>query len=74
MVSHSTQRCREDQPPHLIGCKWKRLIELIEEGAGHVVSRETGRGVEVISCYEAGTMVSGCTGNRSDHGIRKLSH
>src|SRR5258706_1507571 len=37
----------------LIGCKWKRLLELIEEVRARV-SRETGRAVEVISCYEAG--------------------
>src|SRR5260370_37858717 len=37
----------------LIGCKWKRLLELIEELRARV-SRETGRAVEVISCYEAG--------------------
>src|SRR5260370_25405771 len=37
----------------LIGCKWKRLLALIEEGRARV-SRETGRAVEVISCYEAG--------------------
>jgi transposase len=37
----------------LIGCKWKKLLELIEEVRARV-SRETGRAVEVISCYEAG--------------------
>ena len=37
----------------LIGCKWKRLFELIEEVRARV-SREMGRAVEVISCYEAG--------------------
>src|SRR6266478_3285816 len=37
----------------LTGCKWKKLIELIEEVRARV-SRETGRAVEVISCYEAG--------------------
>src|SRR5258706_1527058 len=37
----------------LIGCKWKRLLELIEEVRARV-SRETGRAVEVVSCYEAG--------------------
>src|SRR5713101_9554437 len=46
----------------LIGGKWKRLLELIEEVRTRV-SRETGRAVEVISCYEAAMMVSGCTGN-----------
>ena len=37
----------------LTGCKWKRLLELIEEVRARV-GRETGRAVEVISCYEAG--------------------
>src|SRR6476619_2521548 len=37
----------------LTGCKWKRLLELIE-GVRARVSRETGRAVEVVSCYEAG--------------------
>jgi len=37
----------------LTGCKWKRLLELIEEVRARV-SRETGRAVEVVSCYEAG--------------------
>src|SRR6202162_178017 len=37
----------------LTGCKWKRLLELIEEVRARV-SREMGRAVEVISCYEAG--------------------
>src|SRR5258707_15380961 len=37
----------------LIGCKWKRLLELIEEVQARV-NRETGRAVEVVSCYEAG--------------------
>src|SRR5260370_30986523 len=37
----------------LTGCKWKRLVELIEEVRARI-SRETGRAVEVISCYEAG--------------------
>jgi transposase len=37
----------------LIGCKWKKLLELIEEVRARV-SRETGRAVEMISCYEAG--------------------
>ena len=46
----------------LTGCKWKRLLELIEEVRARV-SRETGRAVEVVSCYEVGMTVSGCTGN-----------
>jgi transposase len=37
----------------LKGCDWKGLLELIEEVRARV-SRETGRAVEVISCYEAG--------------------
>ena len=37
----------------LTGCKWKRLLELIEEVRARV-SREMGRAVEVVSCYEAG--------------------
>ena len=37
----------------LTGCKWKRLLELIEEVRARV-GRETGRAVEVVSCYEAG--------------------
>src|SRR5262250_4014689 len=37
----------------LIGCKWNKLLELIEDVRARV-SRETGRAVEVISCYEAG--------------------
>src|ERR1700724_4411609 len=37
----------------LNGCDWKGLLELIEEVRARV-SRETGRAVEVISCYEAG--------------------
>ena len=40
----------------LTGCKWKRLLELIEEVRARV-GRETGRAVEVISCYEAGCPV-----------------
>src|ERR1700680_1557704 len=37
----------------LNGCDWKGLLDLIEEVRARV-SRETGRAVEVISCYEAG--------------------
>jgi hypothetical protein len=37
----------------LKGCDWKGLLELIEEVRARV-SRETGRAVEAISCYEAG--------------------
>ena len=37
----------------LKGCDWKGLLELIEEVRARV-SRETGRAVEVSSCYEAG--------------------
>ena len=37
----------------LSGCDWKGLLELIEEVRARV-SRETGRAVDVISCYEAG--------------------
>ena len=37
----------------LTGCKWKGLLELIEEVRARV-SREMGRAVEVMSCYEAG--------------------
>ena len=37
----------------LKGCDWKGLLELIEEVRARV-SRETGRAVDVISCYEAG--------------------
>jgi hypothetical protein len=33
----------------LIGCKWKRLLKLIEEVRARI-SRETGRAVEAISC------------------------
>ena len=35
------------------GCDWKGLLELVEEVRTRV-SCETGRAVEVISCYEAG--------------------
>ena len=37
----------------LSGCDWKGLLELIEEVRARV-SREMGRAVEVMSCYEAG--------------------
>jgi transposase len=37
----------------LSGCDWKGLLDLIEEVRARV-SRETGRAVDVISCYEAG--------------------
>src|SRR5215468_6249719 len=37
----------------LSGGDWKGLLELIEEVRAHV-SREMGRTVEVMSCYEAG--------------------
>ena len=37
----------------LSGGDWKRLLDLIEEVRARV-SRETGRAVDVISCYEAG--------------------
>jgi transposase len=37
----------------LTGCKWKKLLEFIEEVRARV-SREMGRAVEVMSCYEAG--------------------
>ena len=37
----------------LKGCDWKGLLDLIEEVRARV-SRETGRAIEVISCYEAG--------------------
>src|SRR6202140_4490472 len=37
----------------LRGGDWKVLLDLIEEGRAGV-SRETGRAVDVISCYEAG--------------------
>jgi hypothetical protein len=45
----------------LTGCKWKGLLELIEQVRARV-SRETGRTVEVVSCYEAG-YDGFCTGN-----------
>src|ERR1700693_4805641 len=35
------------------GCDWKGLLDLIEEVRARV-SRETGRAVDVLSCYEAG--------------------
>src|ERR1700693_122188 len=35
------------------GCDWKGLLDLMEEVRARV-SRETGRTVDVISCYEAG--------------------
>ena len=37
----------------LTGSKWKRLLELFEEVRARV-ARETGRTVEMVSCYEAG--------------------
>src|ERR1700732_5478311 len=37
----------------LDGCDWKGLLELMERGRT-AVSREVGRPVEMISCYEAG--------------------
>ena len=37
----------------LSGCDWKGLLDLIEEVRARV-SRETGRTVDVLSCYEAG--------------------
>jgi transposase len=37
----------------LSGCDWKGLLELIEEVQARV-SREMGRAVAVMSCYEAG--------------------
>ena len=37
----------------LTGCKWKKLLELIEDVRARV-SRQMGRPVEVMSCYEAG--------------------
>src|ERR1700719_1124024 len=37
----------------LSGCDWKGLLDLIEEVRARV-SRETGRAVDVLSCYEAG--------------------
>ena len=37
----------------LTGCKWKKLLELIEEVRVRV-RREMDRAVEVMSCYEAG--------------------
>src|SRR5437899_694074 len=37
----------------LSGCDWKGLLELIEKVRARV-SREMGRAVEVMSCYEAG--------------------
>ena len=37
----------------LTGCKWKKLLELIEDVRVRV-SRQMGRSVEVMSCYEAG--------------------
>jgi transposase len=53
----------------LIGCKWKKLLELIEEVRARV-SRETGRAVEVISCYEAGYDGFWLHRQLSAHGIR----
>ena len=53
----------------LIGCKWKRLLELIEEVRARV-SRETGRAVEVVSCYEAGYDGFWLHRQLSTHGIR----
>ena len=46
----------------LSGCDWKGLLELIEEVRARV-SREMGRAVAVMSCYEAGYDGFGCTGN-----------
>src|SRR5260221_14298140 len=53
----------------LTGCKWKRLLELIEEVRARI-SRETGRAVEVISCYEAGYDGFWLHRQLSAHGIR----
>jgi transposase len=53
----------------LIGCKWKKLLELIEEVRARV-GRETGRAVEVISCYEAGYDGFWLHRQLSAHGIR----
>ena len=46
----------------LSGGDWRGLLELIEEVRARV-SRETGRAVEVISCYEAGYDGFGYTGS-----------
>src|SRR5215472_16675749 len=53
----------------LTGCKWERLFELIEEVRARV-SREMGRTVEVISCYEAGYDGFWLQRQLSAHGIR----
>ena len=53
----------------LIGCKWKKLLELIEEVRARV-SRETSRAVEMISCYEAGYDGFWLHRQLSAHGIR----
>ena len=53
----------------LKGCDWKGLLELIEEVRARV-SRETGRVVEVISCYEAGYDGFWLHRQLSAHGIR----
>src|SRR6202051_1737764 len=45
----SAKSCR----PIVSGCDWKGLLDWIEEVRARV-SRETGRAVEVLSCYEAG--------------------
>src|SRR5258708_38025382 len=54
----------------LTGCKWKRLLELIEEVRARV-SRETGRAVEVVSCYEAGYDGFWLHRQLEEHGIHK---
>src|ERR1700746_884493 len=53
----------------LIGCKWRKLLEL-SEGVRARVSRETGRAVEVVSCYEAGYDGFWLHRQLSAHGIR----
>src|SRR5712671_4546953 len=53
VIAFNTPLSKKISRRTLTGCKWKRLLELIEEVRTRV-SRETGRAVEVISCYEAG--------------------
>jgi transposase len=51
-LSDSLHRCPINRRT-LKGCDWKGLLGLIGEMRARV-SRETGRAVEVVSCYEAG--------------------
>src|SRR6202162_1683034 len=71
VIAFNTPVSEKTSRPTWRGGEWKGLLELIEEVRARV-SRETGRAVEVISCYEAGYDGFWLHRQLEAHGIRNL--